>query len=151
MDNDDVIDTINKLVETSKDGEYGFGSCAEHCRTAALKQVFTARAQECQQAAVELQTLVAQLGGTAEDGGSTTGAVHRGWVAVRGTLAGYSDQAMLDECERGEDTALARYRDALQENLPPSVRTIVERQFEGVKRNHLQIRTLRDQHKAASA
>jgi hypothetical protein len=30
MDNDDVIDTLNKLIETCKDGEFGFRACAEH-------------------------------------------------------------------------------------------------------------------------
>jgi uncharacterized protein (TIGR02284 family) len=69
---------------------------------------------------------------------------------VKGTLAGYSDKAMLEECERGEDAALARYRDALKEDLPPTCRTVVERQYEGVKRNHDQIRTLRDRARAAT-
>ena len=150
LDTDKTIGVLNDLIETCKDGEYGFNSCAEHCKTAELKQVFTARAGECRKGAQELQALVRQLGGEADDGGSATGALHRGWVAVKGTLAGYSDKAMLEECERGEDAALARYRDALKEDLPPTCRTVVERQYEGVKRNHDQIRTLRDQARAAT-
>lgn len=151
MDRKDVIDSLNRLIETSKDGEYGFRTSAEHVRDAQLKQVFLARADECRQGAAELQTLVVQYGGTAEDGGSATGAMHRGWVAVKGTLAGYSDLAMLEECERGEDTALERYRAALAEDLPGDARSVVERQFEGVRRNHAQIRTLRDAARARTA
>jgi uncharacterized protein (TIGR02284 family) len=150
LDTDKTIGVLNDLIETCRDGEYGFNSCAEHCKTPELQQVFTARAGECRQGAQELQALVRQLGGEADDGGSATGALHRGWVAVKGTLAGYSDKAMLEECERGEDAALARYRDALKEDLPPTVRTVVERQYEGVKRNHDQIRTLRDRARAAT-
>ncbi|MBI5271218.1 MAG: PA2169 family four-helix-bundle protein [Burkholderiales bacterium] len=150
MDNDrNTLSTLNKLIETCKDGEYGFQSCAEHVNSAELRSLFTARASDCRQAATELQALVRQHGGEPEDSGSATGAMHRGWVAVKGTLAGYSDLAMLEECERGEDAALERYREALEEDLPPQVRMVVERQFEGVKRNHMQVRTLRDQARAA--
>lgn len=148
--NDDTIDTLNNLIETSKDGEYGFRSSAEAMRNAETRQLLLRRADECRQAASELQALVVSLGGTAEDSGSLAGAAHRGWVAVKGTLSGYSDLAILEETERGEDTALAAYRSAIESGLPDSVRSTVERQYEGVKRNHAQIRTLRDQARATS-
>lgn len=150
MSNDDIIDTLNDLIETSKDGEYGFRTSAEYLKDTTLKQTFTTRAEECRQAAAELQAMVVRFGGKAEDGGSAAGALHRGWVAVKGVLAGYTDKAILEETERGEDTALASYRKALDQNLPPDVRAVVERQYEGVKRNHLQVRTLRDRARAAA-
>ena len=150
MDNKKVIDTLNDLIENCKDGEFGFQSSAEHARTASLKTTFLARSQDCRQAAEELRGLVAQLGGkSSPDGGTIAGAAHRGWVAVKGTLAGYSDLNMLEEAERGEDTALERYRDALEEDLPANVRTVVQRQYEGAKRNHVEIRNLRDAARAA--
>ena len=150
MDNKKVIDTLNDLIENCKDGEVGFQSSAEHARTASLKTTFLARSQDCRQAAEELRGLVAQLGGkSSPDGGTIAGAAHRGWVAVKGTLAGYSDLNMLEEAERGEDTALERYRDALEEDLPANVRTVVQRQYEGAKRNHVEIRNLRDAARAA--
>jgi len=148
MEHKDLMNTLNKLVSTCKDGEYGFRSCAEHVNADDLRRIFNTHADECRQGAAELQTLIRQNGGKPEDSGTATGAVHRGWVAVKGTLSGYSDLAMLEECERGEDAAVERYRSALEEPLPPDVRTVVERQFEGVKRNHLQVRTLRDQLRA---
>jgi uncharacterized protein (TIGR02284 family) len=150
MSNDDIIDGLNDLIETSKDGEYGFRTSADYLRDPNIKQNFLSRAEECRQAAAELQALVVQLGGSAEDSGSAAGALHRGWVAVKGTLAGYSDKAILEETERGEDTALAAYREALEEPLPADVRAIVERQYEGVKRNHALVRSLRDQARAAA-
>lgn len=151
MDIQDVIKTVNDLIETSKDGEYGFRRCAERVEATRLKQVLDARADECRKAASELQTIISQLGGTAETGGSALGAIHRGWVSVRDALSGQSDLAVLEECERGEDAALERYRGALEEALPPHVRNIVERQYEGVTRNHDQIRTLRNEARTEKA
>lgn len=150
MDNKEVISTLNDLIETCKDGEYGFRECAENAKSESLRSLFSARAKDCEQAARELQMQVSQLGGEPDTGGSATGALHRGWVAVRATLTGYSDQAMLDECERGEDAALARYRKALKEPLPAAIMTVVSRQAEGVQRNHDQVRDLRDRMKASS-
>lgn len=147
MDRDDVVETLNDLIETSKDGEYGFQQCAEHAKSGNLKSVFTQRAGECREAAQELQTLVGRFGGKPDTGGSASGAMHRGWIAVRGAVAFDDDQAMLNECERGEDIALNRYRKALEEDLPPDVEQVVRRQYEGARRNHDQIKALRDSHK----
>lgn len=151
MEHKDVVKTLNRLIETSKDGEYGFRTTGEHAKSPQIRELFMQRAEECRQAAAELQALVVQHGGTAEDSGSAAGSMHRGWVAVKGALAGYTDLAMLEETERGEDVALASYRKALSEDLPPSVRSVVERQMQGVQRNHDQVRMLRDQARSAGA
>jgi len=145
MDTDETIDTLNTLIETAKDGEYDFRSSAEDLSSINARDLFARHADECQQAATELQSLVMQLGGDAEHGGSAAGAVRRGWVAVKASLSGYSDKAILEEMERGEDAALSSYRKALEHRLSPEVRSVVERQLEGVQRNHAQVRALRDQ------
>ena len=66
MDKDDVIDTLNDLIETCKDGEYGFRACAEHTQAADLKADLARHAEECQKGARELQTAVVKLGGKAQ-------------------------------------------------------------------------------------
>jgi uncharacterized protein (TIGR02284 family) len=151
MSNDDVIACLNDLIETSKDGDYGFRTSAEQIRDPQIKQIFQQRADECRDAAAELQALVRDHGGHAEDSGTAAGAVHRGWVAVKAKLAGYSDLAVLEDVERGEDKAMADYRGALNKTLPPGVRSVIERQYQGVKRNHDQVRALRSQARAARA
>ncbi|MEO7338861.1 MAG: PA2169 family four-helix-bundle protein [Caldimonas sp.] len=150
MTNDDTIDQLNTLIETCKDGEYGFRTSAEHAKSGDLKSLFMQRSADCQRGAQELQAIVSRLGGKPEADSSMSGTMHRGWVSVVGTLTGYSDQQMLDECERGEDVAMDRYRAALKEDLPADVMSVVQKQYEGVKRNHDQIRTLRNQVRAAT-
>lgn len=151
MDHGNVVSVLNDLIETCKDGEYGFDTCAQHAASANIQQQFSQRAGECRQAAQELRGLVLQYHGSPDDGGSATGALHRGWVAVIGTVAGASDKRMLEEAERGEDAALGRYRKALKEDgLPADVRAVIERQMAGVQRNHDQIKAMRDAAKAES-
>lgn len=149
-DRGDVLDALDDLTECCKDGEYGFRACAEQAERQDLKTVFQQRAEDCRKAAEELKTQIRTLGGNPDDRGSVAGAMHRGWVAVKSTLSTYDDKAVLEECERGEDNALARYRKALKQPMPANIKQIVERQLQGVQRNHDQIKMLRDQFRAAS-
>ena len=148
--NEDAIDTLNDLLESCRDGEYGFRECAEHTKAQDIKTVLGQRADDCRLAAADLQAMIIKMGGEPEEGGTASGAMHRGWVSVKGTLTGYSDYAMLDECERGEDVALANYRKALKQNLPSVARVLVEHQSQGAQRNHDQIKAMRDALKVSS-
>ena len=146
MDNKATIKQLNQLIETCKDGEYGFKSCAEHAERADLRDLFGNLSSECRNAGFELATMVTDLGGEAEHSGSVAGALHRGWSTLRAELSSHTDEALLDACERGEDMAVEHYRDALNEDdLIVEARQLINRQFMGVKTNHLKIRTLRDQ------
>ena len=142
-----AVSILNDLIETSKDGEKGFRTSAEDTRNGELKSVFVARAQDCAKAAADLQQLVTRLGGNPESGGSVAGAVHRGWVNLKSSVSARSDLAILEECERGEDVAKARYRKALEADLPDDIRGIVQRQYDGAVRNHDQVRDLRDRYR----
>jgi uncharacterized protein (TIGR02284 family) len=143
-DRDDIVDALQDLVECCKDGEYGFRESAEQAKRPDLKAVFLQRADDCRRGAEELNEQIRRLGGSVKDSGSALGALHRGWVSVKTTLSTYDDKAVLEECERGEDNALARYRKAMKQQLPEHVKAVVERQSQAVQRNHDQIKMLRD-------
>ena len=149
-DKSDIIDVLQDLAECSRDGEYGFRACAEQAKREDLKSTFMQRADDCRRAVQELNDEIRQLGGSVTDHGSAAGAVHRGWVSVKATLTTYDDKAVLEECERGEDNAKARYTKALQKPLPANIKLIVERQMQGVQRNHDQIKMLRNQARAGT-
>ena len=144
MSSDDVVSVLNDLIETSKDGEKGFRVCAEDLKDPKLKASFTQRAEECAQAAAELQGMVRDRGGDPEKHSSMAGELHRRWVDLKSMVTGKSDEAILNECERGEDVAKKSYKKALEKELPADVRAVVERQYQGVLRNHDQVKALRD-------
>ena len=145
---EDAIKTLNDLLEICRDGEYGFRECATHTQASDLKIVMAQRAEDCRRAEVDLMTLIKQMGGKCDEGGTAMGAMHRGWVAVKGKITGYSDLDMLNECERAEDVALAHYRKALNHYLPDAAHALVKHQTSGAQRNHDQIKALRDALKA---
>ncbi len=144
-DRENVVEVLNDLLENARDGEYGFDACANEVDDAQLKRVFSQRASDCRAAASELEQLITQYGGEPASGGTASGAMHRGWVHVKAGVGADGAKSMLEECERGEDAAVARYRKALKSDLPPDVLTVVQRQADGAQKNHDQIKMMRDQ------
>lgn len=150
MTNDDIISTLNDLIKTCNDGKEGFKTCAEDAKLSSpnLKSLMHEREGECAAAADELSSLVRSYGDEPTKGSTAGGTLHRGWLNVKTAITGKSDVAVLEECERGEDIAKKSYVKALEKPLPDSIRVVVERQYQGVLRNHGQIKMLRDEARA---
>lgn len=131
MKTDEIIETLNGLIEICNDGKEGFIACAENADidSPKLKTLLIGRSTECARAANELSTQVRELGGTPATGTTTAGSLHRGWINVKTAITGKSDRAVLEECERGEDAAKLAYQKALSKNLPESTRALVELQY----------------------
>ncbi|MFT3720882.1 MAG: PA2169 family four-helix-bundle protein [Pseudorhodoferax sp.] len=147
-DRDAVLEVLDDLLKSSRDGQKGFAEAAGHTRTAALAQVLRERADACAQGAEELAAAVTRLGGAVHDHGSASGALHRGWLGLRGSVGALTDLDLLEEGERAEDAALARCRRALEQPLPADLRALVERLLQGTRRSHDEIRRLRDAERA---
>lgn len=137
-----VVSTLNTLIQTCRDGRDGFKTAAEGVSDAGLKELFEGYSRQRASFAGELQDEVRRLGGEAAETGSITGSIHRGWLGLRAALTGADERAVLAECERGEESALAAYRAALGVDMPAVVRTAVERQFAEVKEARERIRAL---------
>lgn len=138
-----AIDTVNRLIETCKDGEQGFRTAAESAESPAIKQMLASCARERAQFAAELQAEIRRLGGAPETAGSVSGSLHRGWMSLKSAV-GMGDRAIVDEAERGEDSAKQTYEEALRESLPADIRSIVERQYARITAAHERVRSLRD-------
>lgn len=134
---------LNDLIETCKDGEQGFREAAEGVQSPTLKSLFQEYSAQRAQFAAELQQQVAQLGKTPETTGSAAGALHRGWIDLKSAITGKDDKAIVNECERGEDVAMDSYRKALAKDIPSDLRSIIERQFQGVSSAHDRVRALK--------
>jgi uncharacterized protein (TIGR02284 family) len=140
--NEDVISTLNGLIETCKDGQEGFQAAAEGVKKLEYKHLFSEYAKQRAQFMSELQTIVHGLGGDPEQTGSISGALHRGWMNIKSLVTGEDEAAIIAECERGEDAAVKAYEEALKEGLPADVSPIVEREYHLIRQAHDRIRAL---------
>ena len=142
LNREELIESLNDLIETCRDAENGFQTAAAHAMDPALKKLFSECSIQRAQFASELESEVRQLRGTPAKRGSVSGAVHRGWMNIKSSVTGGSDDAILAECERGEDAAVENYQRVMKNNLPPNVLPVVKHQFTEIKRSHDRIRDL---------
>jgi len=140
----EVIETLNNLIEISKDGEEGFRTSAENIDDSLLKSFFLRRSLEIGGSVKELQEVVRSLGGEPETTSSIAGTLHRHWVDIKTAVTSNDKLAVLNEVERGEDSALKAYKEAVVQDLPAYVRDLVQKQLDGVQRNHDEVKALRD-------
>ena len=140
-----LADTLNSLIETCRDGHQGFRTAADDVRNPELKTLFTEYSQQRARFIDELQSIVRGLGEESERSSSVAGALHRGWINLKSVLPSGDEHAILAECERGEDSAVEEYREALaQRELPLHVRQMIQRQAAAVQAAHDRVRDLRD-------
>ena len=144
IDASEVRSILNDLIETCKDGDEGFRSAAEKLKDSAIRSQFIQFSRQRAQFAGELQAEVTRMGGEPATSGSTTGAMHRGWIGLKSALTGDNDHSILEEAERGEDAAVKNYRDALSKGLPGDIEAIVHRQLREIQQTHNTVRTIRD-------
>ena len=144
----EIVSTINSLIETLKDGQEGFKQAAEAVKDSELKSLFQEYSQQRARFATELQSQARQFGEPKpEDSSSAAGAMHRAWINLKSVVTSGDDHAILAECERGEDSAVKEYKEAMQEGLSSPISDIVSRQYGDVKDAHDRIKQLRDARK----
>jgi uncharacterized protein (TIGR02284 family) len=143
---DDVASTLNQLVQTCKDGEQGFQAAAAGVDDLNLQRLLESYSQQRSEFAAELQLEVERLAQDPAQSGHLSASLHRGWINIKSVVAGREESAIIAECERGEDVAVAAYQEALSSPLPQDLRAIVERQFVKIKEAHDQIRSLEEVH-----
>lgn len=142
---DNTIDTLNSLVQYCKDGSAGFKNAADNIKDADLKSLFEKLAAQRSDFAVKLQAMVAKLGGEAETSGSVAAAVHRGLMDLKAVWTDSDRQATLNECERGEDYAVAAFKKAMEdETIHADARALVSAMYADVKKSHDNVKAMRD-------
>ena len=150
-ENKEIISTLNSVIETLKDGQEGFRQASEAVKESQLKSFFSELSLQRSKFAGELQSHVIQMGDSKPDTtSSTAGALHRAWINLKAAVTSNDDHAILAECERGEDSAVAEYKKAMEGELPSPVRDLLSNQYTDVKAAHDRVKALRDAAKNGS-
>ena len=133
---------LNHLIEMCRDEELALRYAADHVQDPSVRTLFVELASQRAQFAVDLLPYAQRLGGAKTADGTTRGALHRGWMAVKDALIQHSDKRAITEAEHAEELALATYEKALDEMLPPTARDVVERQSAEIRLARDRVRAL---------
>lgn len=134
------------LLQTLEDGKEGFTKAAEKVSDtdASLATELRGFATERTEMASELEKLAETYGDDVDESASLTAAAHRGWLSLKAALEGSSAKGVLEAAEKGEDHAEQEYKDALEEDVSPTLRQVIERQMAQVKAAHQRVIAMRD-------
>jgi uncharacterized protein (TIGR02284 family) len=139
-DNDMVADdttALNTLIGTLIDSIEGYQKAAADTTNQRFAEMFNARARERQQVLTGLQAAVARLGGNPEDDGTTSGAVHRGWMNLKEAVLGQDDETIVKTVEEGEDYLKEKFETVMNnKDLPMEARSAVEQAWQSVRAGH---------------
>lgn len=150
-DTDNIVSTLNNLIQTCKDGAEGFREASQGINSEDLRDLFLRYSQQRAQFVTELQDEVRKLGKEPETSGSIAASLHRGWINIREAFQANNENAVLTECERGEDVAVDSYQDALKTALPSDILSVVERQYMQIREAHDRVKSLRNITNAAAS
>jgi uncharacterized protein (TIGR02284 family) len=148
MEKTKTTSVIENLLETVENGHKGFDEAAEKLDNdgnPTLAAEMRELSQQRLRMSNELKAIAAAEGSPIENGnGTVAGAMHRSYMALRDALTGDDPHAVLAAAEQGEDHAKSEYERALDDELPSSVRSVVQRQYGEIQTAHDRVRELRD-------
>jgi uncharacterized protein (TIGR02284 family) len=148
--NDNLITVLNDLIRINNDRIAGYEKAADEARDidVDLRTIFSRMTEESRQYAAELTQEVVKLGGDPATGTTNSGKIYRVWMDVKATFSGKNRQAVLENCEYGEDAAQKAYDSALKSDAEMSadIRQLITNQKSSLKTSHDVIKKYRDLH-----
>ena len=154
--NEKLVEVLNDLIEINNDRVTGYEKAVDETKDldVDLQAIFHGMANDSRKYAAELTQEVNKLGGVADTNATTnSGKIYRIWMDVKATFTGHSRQAVLENCEFGEDAAQKAYTEALASDaeMGSNVRQLITEQQASLKVAHNLIKKYRDLHKSVNA
>jgi len=153
MDKEKTISIVNDLIRINNDRVEGYEKAIDELKDedADLKTLFKRYVSESRQYAGELTEEVQRLGGDPADGTTNSGKIYRVWMDLKAAITGKDRQAILNNCEYGEDAAQKAYDTALNSDVTfeTTLRELIVKQKASLKSGHDEVKRLRDMHEAS--
>jgi uncharacterized protein (TIGR02284 family) len=136
---------VRTVIEVLHDGEKGFQSLGEQLKDPRVKSFFVEESATRRKFASELESaLSSATGKKVEEGGTTSGSLHRAWGELKAKMGG-SDRTLLDTAEQGEDAAKKAYEEVLKmKDVPAPIQSMLRQQQTHILASHDMVRAMRD-------
>ncbi|MEO5985107.1 MAG: PA2169 family four-helix-bundle protein [Ferruginibacter sp.] len=153
--NDKLTDVLNDLIEINNDRITGYQKAVDETKDidVDLQAIFHKMADESRKYKAELTQAVTRLGGDPATGTTNSGKIYRIWMDVKATFSGHNRQAVLENCEFGEDAAQKAYKMALESDaeIDAETRQLITSQQSSLKNSHDIIKNYRDAQKTINS
>ncbi|NND88274.1 MAG: PA2169 family four-helix-bundle protein [Flavobacteriaceae bacterium] len=142
---DNLVNNLQELLEKNYDAEKGFTKAMKDAENSRLKGFLKRQAAQRAQFVNELDQEIRNLNETPKDSGSFKGDMHRTWIDIKTAFTGDNDEAVLEECIRGEKASVEEYQERLEKNhFPPHVTSVLTNQLNTIQGTLNNVKTLED-------
>ncbi len=143
---DKLVSHLNELLEKNYDAGKGFKKTIEDSKSNSLKRFFKQQAVIRNRFATEIEKELHDLNAHSNvKSGSTTGGLHRFWIDIKTALSGNDDEAVLEECIRGEKASAKEYEEKLKKfHFPPHIDKVLTNQLNEIRNTIASVKRLED-------
>lgn len=140
-----LVDNLQELLEKNYDAQKGFTKAMEDAKNPRLKGFLQQQAAQKSRFTNELTHEIRNLNEEPKDSGSFSGDLHRTWIDIKSAVSGNEDEAVLEECIRGEKASWEEYENKLnKENFPPNISSVLQKQASEINATLSKVKTLED-------
>lgn len=135
---------LNDMIEVLNDGRTFYQEAAKQVERADLSTLFDRMANTKGAIASDLRTAVVAYGATPAEGGTFAGTLRKAYGEMRANLSNHKDYQYVVQLEEVEDRILHAFQEAVATVDDQVVRNIAERYMPEVKRDHDEMKTLKN-------
>lgn len=147
MDYAKSVEALNTLLEINLARAKAYKTACGKTEEYELQALFTRLQDNSEKCTARLASELRALGGTPTETSGISGRFYSAWMDIRAALIGKNQNAILQQCEYGEDIVVATYRNVLQEqahHLGRSQFMVVKTQSDLIRASHEEIKALRN-------
>lgn len=139
------IHSLQELLEKNYDAEKGYKKVLEEADSKNLKDFLKKQAVMRNRFATEIHKAIRALNAEPKEKGSATGDLHRTWIDIKTVFTKNDDEAVLEECLRGEKASLKEYEDRLKKTaFSPETKAMLEKHLQEIRTTVSEIQHLED-------
>ncbi|MGB3776700.1 MAG: PA2169 family four-helix-bundle protein [Leeuwenhoekiella sp.] len=142
---DEIVDALQSLLEKNYDAEKGFKNAIDNTKHHSLKTYLKEQAVKRNRFATEIDFEIRALNAKPKESGSASASIHRAWMDLKSAIAGNDDEAILEECIRGEKASVEEYEEVIEKHtLPTKIEQVITKQLGDIKQTLTKIKSLED-------
>ena len=129
-----VVKSLRTLVQLNKDSDRGYKEASENIEDPELKTILYRLSQQRAEFRGDIEEiLIKDYSDDKEPSDSILSKLHRGWMDFKTKLSSNDNQAVLDECIRGEKHAIETYNEEMATKFPDYIKEKLDEQMDLVR------------------
>ena len=129
-----VVKSLRTLVQLNKESDRGYKEASENIEDPELKTILYRLSQQRAEFRGDIEeVLIKDYSDAADASDSILSKLHRGWMDFKTKLSSNDNEAVLDECIRGEKHAIETYNEEMATKFPDYVKEKLAEQLDLIR------------------